>query len=73
MNVATNVGRDFLQLMDKHFPPEHILHSTINRQTVKVSYRCLPNMGAHIARHNAKLLRGASKKTKMRPPHTVTA
>ena len=62
MNVATNVGRDFLQLIDKHFPPGHLLHSTINRQTVKVSYRCLPNMGAHIARHNAKILRGASGK-----------
>ena len=28
----------------------------------RVSYRCLPNMGAHIARHNAKILRGASEK-----------
>ena len=70
MNIATNVGRDFLKLIDKHFPPGHILHSTISRQTVKVSYRCLPNMGAHIARHNAKLLRGASKKDKNEtPPH----
>ena len=70
MNVATNVGRDFLRLIDQHFPPGHILHSTINRQTVKVSYRCLPNMGAHIARHNAKILRGASKKDKnVTPPH----
>ena len=39
MNVATNVGRDFLRLIDQHFPPGHILHSTINRQTVKVSYQ----------------------------------
>ena len=26
LNVATNVGREFLKLIDKHFPPGHPLH-----------------------------------------------
>ena len=45
INIATNVGREFLKLIDEHFPPGHPLHQVINRQTVKVGYRCLPNMG----------------------------
>ena len=57
MDVETNVGRKFLALIDKHFPPGHILHPVINRSTVKVSYRCLPNMGSIIAKHNSKILK----------------
>ena len=57
MNIATNVGKEFLMLIDEHFPPGHPLHSVINRSTVKVSYRCLPNMGASISRHNSKILK----------------
>ena len=56
LNVATNVGQEFLKLIDKHFPPGHILHSVINRQTVKIGYRCMPSIGAQIAKHNAKIL-----------------
>ena len=55
--MATNVGREFLKLLDFHFPPGHVLHPVLNRSTVKVSYRCLPNMGAQVAKHNGKLLR----------------
>ena len=65
MDVATNVAQEFLKLIDSHFPPGHILHSVINRSTVKVSYRALPNMGAQISKHNQKILRqfqgGAAK------------
>ena len=37
-NVSTNIGRDFLSLIDKHFPPHHKLHKIFNRNAVKVSY-----------------------------------
>ena len=57
LDVETNVGGEFLKLIDKHFPPNHPLHSICNRSTVKVSYRCMPNFGSVIARHNAKILR----------------
>ena len=43
-NVRTNVGRDFLQLIDKHFPPSHKLHKLFNRHIVRVSYSCTENM-----------------------------
>ena len=68
MNIATNVGKEFLMFIDKHFPPGHPLHSVINRSTVKVGYRCLPNMGASIARHNSKILRASNGAPKRSPP-----
>ena len=30
-NVKTNIARDFLRLLDKHFPPSHKLYSIFNR------------------------------------------
>ena len=57
VNVQTNVGKEFLMLVDQHFPEGHPLHSIINRNTVKMSYRCLPNMGRKLANHNSKTLK----------------
>jgi hypothetical protein len=37
----------------------------INRNTVKVSYRCMPNMGQVIARHNSKV---AKQEQVQQPP-----
>ena len=51
-NVSTNIGRKFLNLLDKHFPPDHKLHPICNRSCVKVSYSCMPNMAAIIKQHN---------------------
>ena len=56
-NVATNVGRRFLQLMKKHFPPKSRLSKIFNNNTLKVSYSCMSNMGSIIRSHNRKLLR----------------
>ena len=30
----------------------HPLHKTLNRNTIKISYRCLPNMGRRLSKHN---------------------
>ena len=57
MRLKTNIGRKFLALIDKHFPKGHMLYPLINRYKVKLSYRCLPNMGAIISQHNSKILR----------------
>ena len=54
--MKTNVGRKFLQLIDKHFPKENPLSKVINRQKVKMSYKNTPNMKKQIAAHNAKIL-----------------
>ena len=54
-NVQSNVGKQFLNLIDKNFPPSHPLRKIINRNTVKVSYRCMPNLKQKISNHNFKI------------------
>ena len=55
--VRTNVGAKFLKLINKHFPKSNPLSKIINRNSVKISYRCSPNMGQIISSHNPKLLK----------------
>ena len=54
-NVKTNIGEKFLLLVDKCFPPNHVLRKVINRNCVKISYRCMPNVKKSISRHNSKV------------------
>ena len=56
-NVKTNVGKRFLQIMDKYFPPGNPLNKKCNRNCVKMSYRCTANLGRKISAHNAKILK----------------
>ena len=56
INIKTNVGAKLLTLLDKHFPFGHPLHSLLNRKTVKVSYKCLPNIASILAKNNSKVL-----------------
>ena len=55
-NVQTNVDETFLNLIKKHFPPNHNLHPVFNKNNVEVSYSCMPNMGSIINNHNKKIL-----------------
>ena len=52
-----NVGHKFLNLLHVHFSRGSILYPICNRYKVKLSYRCMPNMGMKISQHNSKLLR----------------
>ena len=54
-NVITRVGQKFLKLIDKHFPVGSKLRKVFNRNTVKVSYSCMPNMECIIKQHNARI------------------
>ena len=56
LNVKSRVGREFLSLLDTSFPPSNPLHKLFNRNTVKLSYRRMPNMAQAVANHNSKLL-----------------
>ena len=55
-SVTTNVGQQFLQILDRCFPPGHPCHKALNRQSVKVSYRTMPNLKQVIASHNSKII-----------------
>ena len=55
-NVTTNVARQCLSLVDKHFPKHHRCHKLFDRNNVKCSYSCMNNMASIISSHNAKVL-----------------
>ena len=55
-NVETNIGKKFLKLLDKCFPVNHALHKIMNRNKIKISYSCMPNMKQIITGHNKKIL-----------------
>ena len=54
--VETNIGRKFLNLLKKHFPKTHKFHKLFNKNNVKISYGCMPNMNSTINAHNKKIL-----------------
>ena len=55
-NVKTNVGAKFLRIIMRCFPADHPLHKILNKNTIKVSYRCMPNLKSHIDKHNSQIL-----------------
>ena len=61
VNVKTNIGRKFLNLVEKHFhkatknKEAHILRKIFDKSKVKVSYCTTSNMKRHISKHNAKI------------------
>ena len=56
-NVATNIGKEFLNLLRVHLPTQHPFHRLFKRNTVKLSYSCMMNMNSIIKAHNAKMLK----------------
>ena len=61
-NISSNVAQTFLRLIDKHFSRNKKLHKLFNRNNVKVSYSCTPNIGRIIKSHNKSLTN--AKRTK---------
>ena len=51
-HVKINIGKEFLKLVAIHFPHHHRLRKICNKNNIKVSYSCMPNMAAIISKHN---------------------
>ena len=51
-NLATNIGKDFFNLLRVHFPKQHPFHHLFNKNTVKLSYPCTINMDGIIKLHS---------------------
>jgi hypothetical protein len=64
LNVTTNIGAMFLKLIDSSFPQGHPLRQICNRNTIKLSYRCTPNMSSTISARNAKILKAPEPNTR---------
>ena len=56
MNIQTNIGREFLSLVDKHFPKNHRYNKIFHKNNIKVSYSCTDNLQTIIKNHNRKIL-----------------
>ena len=56
IDVATSVTKTFLTLIDKHLPKDKKLSKILNRNTIKVSYSCVPNVKQTISTNNNYLL-----------------
>ena len=67
-HVKTNIGKEFLRLLAKHFPLHHRLHKICNKFNVKVSYSCMPNMAAIIWRQNKIVLSNKTIANSTTPP-----
>ena len=63
INVRTNVAKKFLNIVSKNFPKSHRLNKLFNRNNLKVSYSCLPNVSCIISGHNKKILNSATETT----------
>ena len=59
MNVKTNIGREFICLINRSFPTGHKLRKIFNRYTLKLSYSCMPNVKQLIDGHNKTILQNA--------------
>ena len=67
-SVKTNIGAEFFKILAECFPPESKLHKIFNKNTVKISYSCMPNIGKVISGQNKKVLKVNSEP----PPCTCT-
>ena len=57
-NLLTTIGQKF--------STHHRLHKIINRNTVEISYSCMPNMASHISSHDTSIIQ-ESKKSHLNP------
>ena len=64
-NVKTNIIAEFIKLV-KNFPKNNPLAKMINTNTIKASYRTVPNMARQVSRKNGRVL----KQTAAPPPPT---
>ena len=55
-SVKTNIGRIFLKLISKHFLPNHKFVTIFNKDTIKPSYFCMPNIRSKINGNNKIIL-----------------
>ena len=56
LHVKTNIGQEFFKILDRCFPRTHILRQVMNRNTVKLNYKCMPNIKRKISQHNHRVL-----------------
>ena len=54
--AKTNLGKQFIKLVKKHFNNNNPLHPILNKNSVKLSYSTCPNMKTIIRNHNNRII-----------------
>ena len=54
--MSTNVGRKLFNI-NQCFKPEHPLRKIFNKNTLKLSYSCMPNLAQKISAHSKSVLK----------------
>ena len=62
--VATDVGKLFLNMAERHFPEGSTLRKAFNKNNLKMSYRTGKNMRSHIDSHNKAILKNKTEVVK---------
>lgn len=57
MSVKTNIGRKFINLVKKHFTTDNPLTRIFNKNNMRVSYSCMPNLETIVKSHNQAILK----------------
>ena len=58
-SVKTNIGREFLKILGKCSPVTNKLNKIFNRNTVKLSFSCMPNVKTTVEGNSKKILRNS--------------
>ena len=66
-HVKSNIGKEFLKLVQKHFTKNHKLRKVCDKNNIKVSYSCMPNVGSIINNHNQRILELAQASEEEKP------
>ena len=62
MEVVNNLGKEFFKLLKRSFPSGNPLHKIFNKNCVKLSFSCMPNINGIINKSNrAKLSKEKNK------------
>ena len=64
MEVINNLGKEFFKLLKRNFPATDPLHKIFNKNSIKLSYSCMPNINSIINKSNImKLSKEKHKET----------
>ena len=70
-NLKTNIGREFLKILDNCFPATNKLHKIFIRNTVKIPYSFMPSMKTIIVGNNKKLLKTSKPRMQLPEKHKI--
>ena len=63
LKIKKKIDKFFLNILDKHFPPNNKLLKVFNWTNVKVSYNCMPSMNSYTYMCNHKVLNDKPNET----------